>query len=178
MIAGEWREIPGRELAPGNWLFSGVPPGQAAYRVYGEADGYFDPLLPEYQSMSEEGLKAHHGHVLLPVKADAHSYGSTSFRAYGIGFKTPFRLTAIRTKSRIHWGNLEGVVDHFITTPGMIKDAEGSYYINSIEGQWTERSDHWAGLNIEEGANRYYNTVRPGPGWHYVTYEFWLWFYP
>ncbi|GAH64411.1 unnamed protein product, partial [marine sediment metagenome] len=34
------------EIGAGNWLFSQVPPGYAPYRVYGEAEGYFDPELP------------------------------------------------------------------------------------------------------------------------------------
>ncbi|MBA7573950.1 hypothetical protein ES708_15751 [subsurface metagenome] len=63
-IAGEWHEIPGQELATGNWLFSRVPPGQAAYRVYGEADGYFDPEFAQFQSMDERQLKQHHAHLL------------------------------------------------------------------------------------------------------------------
>ncbi|MBA7586597.1 hypothetical protein ES708_28599 [subsurface metagenome] len=177
-IAGEWREIPGQELAIGNWLFSRVPPGQAAYRVYGEADGFFDPEYPEFQSMSEERLKAHHGHVLLPGTARGHLYTTSSFRHVGIGFVTPFRVTAVRTKTRIYWGNLEGIVEHCIMKSDWTKDVEGSYYISSVEGQWTERSDYWTGLNLEEGARRLYTTDRPGPRYHYVIYEYWYWLHP
>lgn len=62
---GDEKSAPGMELATGNWLFPNVPPKCHPYRVWGEAEGYFDPERPEDQSMSEWALKNKHWHVLL-----------------------------------------------------------------------------------------------------------------
>ena len=57
-----WLETEKEELATGSWLFSETPRGQAAYRPYGEAVGYFDPLTPETQELSEDEIRAYHYH--------------------------------------------------------------------------------------------------------------------
>lgn len=62
---GKWKDCAKEELATGSWLFSEVPAGQEAYRVYGEAEGYFDPQLPEHQFMTEHEIRAYHYHHLL-----------------------------------------------------------------------------------------------------------------
>ncbi len=67
----QWWSLPKEELATGSWLFSMVPGGQEAYRVRGNALGYFDPLLPENQWISEEDILLYHYHVLhLPVESE------------------------------------------------------------------------------------------------------------
>ncbi|GAJ03441.1 unnamed protein product, partial [marine sediment metagenome] len=70
--AGGWHEVEGRELNLGNWLFVEVPGKMAAYRVWGEAVGWQDPMLPENQNMSEAQLKATHWHIMEvpPVTMD------------------------------------------------------------------------------------------------------------
>ncbi|GAH84251.1 unnamed protein product, partial [marine sediment metagenome] len=68
---GEWWNIHGEELGFGAWLYSLVPRAMEAYRPYGEAEGYFDPLLPEYQFMTEDEIRAYKYHVLLlPVDSE------------------------------------------------------------------------------------------------------------
>lgn len=62
---GQWHDCTKEELASGNWLFSKVPVGKEAYRVYGESAGYVDPILPEAQDMTAEELRLYHYHVLL-----------------------------------------------------------------------------------------------------------------
>jgi len=62
---GEWLDCDKEEITTGSWLFSQVPTEQESYRVYGEAEGYFDPLLTETQNMSEEDLLTYHYHILL-----------------------------------------------------------------------------------------------------------------
>jgi len=62
---GQWLDCSKEELSPGNWLFSQVPVAKEAYLVYGEAEGYFDPQLPQHQYMSEEYLLAYHYHCLM-----------------------------------------------------------------------------------------------------------------
>ncbi|MBA7536149.1 hypothetical protein ES705_28411 [subsurface metagenome] len=65
---GEWLDVGKEELATGSWLFSRTPRAQEAYRVYGEAEGYFDPELPWHQFMTEDEIRAYHYHKLhLPV---------------------------------------------------------------------------------------------------------------
>ncbi len=59
-----WHEVEGRELNMGNWLFVEVPGKMTAYRVWGEAVGWQDPMLPENQNMSEAQLKAKHWHKM------------------------------------------------------------------------------------------------------------------
>lgn len=67
----EWWSLAKEEIATGNWLFSLVPPAQEAYWPYGVAEGYFDPMLPEYQFMSEDEILPYHYHVLLlPVASE------------------------------------------------------------------------------------------------------------
>jgi len=67
----EWLDVEKEELATGSWLFSETPRGQAAYRPYGEAEGYFDPQLPEHQFMTEDEILPYHYHVLhLPVDSE------------------------------------------------------------------------------------------------------------
>lgn len=63
--AGQWVVKPGKELILGNWLFERVPADAEPYRVWGEADGYYDPELPETMSMTEDYLRKDHYHVLL-----------------------------------------------------------------------------------------------------------------
>ena len=66
-----WKDIGKEELAYGSWLFSETPRGQAAYRPYGEAAGYFDPELPEYQNMTEAEILPYRYHKLvLPVSTE------------------------------------------------------------------------------------------------------------
>ncbi|GAJ18193.1 unnamed protein product, partial [marine sediment metagenome] len=48
-VAEEWVFCEKDEIVTGNWLFSTVPTEKAAYRPYGEAEGYIDPELPELQ---------------------------------------------------------------------------------------------------------------------------------
>lgn len=60
----EWHDVFGQELAPGNWLFKSVPPEKEAYRPYGEAPGYYDQQLPQYQNMTEDKIRAYHYHKL------------------------------------------------------------------------------------------------------------------
>jgi hypothetical protein len=62
---GDEKEAPGTEVSMGNWLFPNVPAGCYPYRVEGEAEGYYDPKLPENQVMTEYALKNKHWHVLL-----------------------------------------------------------------------------------------------------------------
>lgn len=65
----QWLDCGKQELDTGNWLFSQVPPAQQAYRPYGEAEGYIDPLLPAHQYMNGAQIKAYHYHTLLPREA-------------------------------------------------------------------------------------------------------------
>jgi len=67
LIIDTWYNIPGDDIATGNWLFSQVPPAQAAYKPFGVALGYVDPLLPEYQHMSPIEIQAYKYHILLPM---------------------------------------------------------------------------------------------------------------
>ncbi|GAH48863.1 unnamed protein product, partial [marine sediment metagenome] len=70
-VSGQWSWIEKDEIWTGHWLFSRVPPGYAPYRPYGEADGYYDPMLPETQAMTEDEIKAYHYHkmtVAVPVQ--------------------------------------------------------------------------------------------------------------
>jgi len=62
--AGGWHEVEGRELNLGNWLFVEVPGKMTAYRVWGGAVGWQDPMLPENQNMSEAQLKLKHWHKM------------------------------------------------------------------------------------------------------------------
>ncbi len=67
----EWLDVEKEELATGSWLFSETPRGREAYRPYGEAEGYFDPELPELQFMTEDEILPYHYHVLhLPVDSE------------------------------------------------------------------------------------------------------------
>lgn len=81
-VAGEWFDLPKSQICEGNWLFSNVPPGYAPYRVYGEAEDYFDPELPETQAMSEDDIKPYHYHKLYspisfnPFSQEVHYYRS------------------------------------------------------------------------------------------------------
>lgn len=59
---------PGKELCKGNWLFERVPAYAEPYKVWGEADGYYDPELPENMVMTEDYLRHKHYHVLYPLK--------------------------------------------------------------------------------------------------------------
>jgi len=61
---GDWLNASKEELATGSWLFSQVPRGKEAYRVYGESGGYYDPQLPEHQNMTEAAIRAYHYHCL------------------------------------------------------------------------------------------------------------------
>lgn len=80
--SGIWWEVTGRELLTGNWLFVETPPGKEAYRVWGEAVGYQDPMKPENQFMSEKELKAKHWHIMeIPpmVEEYTHPFFSDGF---------------------------------------------------------------------------------------------------
>ena len=70
---GEWLDCEKEELATGSWLFSQVPRGMSSYRVYGEAEGYIDPQLPEHQYMTEDEIRAYHYHQLY-ITAPFRSY--------------------------------------------------------------------------------------------------------
>lgn len=110
-IAGEWHEIPGQELAIGNWLFTAVPPGQAAYRVYGEADGFFDPELARYQWMSEKRLKQHHAHILYQ-KGTSYLYSfSSGAQSYGRIQTAKISFTGIHIWAKILFYNYSGRFD-------------------------------------------------------------------
>lgn len=65
LIDGEWHQAPKIQIALGNWLFPLVPPGQQSYRVYGQAEYFLDPHLPQHQYMTEAALRAHHYHQLI-----------------------------------------------------------------------------------------------------------------
>lgn len=62
---GLWVECSKEQLGMGNWLFSQVPVGKEAYRIYGEALGFYDPLLPHLQYMPAETMLKLRYHVLL-----------------------------------------------------------------------------------------------------------------
>ncbi|MBA7563522.1 hypothetical protein ES708_05181 [subsurface metagenome] len=81
MVSGEWFDLPKAEIGKGSWLFSKVPPGYAPYRVYGEAIGFFDPLLDEHQAMTEDDIKPYHYHHLhIPVDFEyIHPNGDTGW---------------------------------------------------------------------------------------------------
>jgi len=88
----EWLEVGKEELATGSWLFSETPRGQAAYRPYGEAVGYFDPLTPETQELSEDEIRAYHYHKLL-LTVD-----SEILEPVGVG-----DITQLLASDTIHW---------------------------------------------------------------------------
>lgn len=70
-VSGEWFHLPKDEIYTGNWLFSLVPRDYPPYRVYGEALGYFDPMLPEHQNIAVDDLLPYHYHkLLLPVDTE------------------------------------------------------------------------------------------------------------
>ncbi len=91
-VSGEWFHLPKDEIAGGNWLFSQVPPGYAPYRVYGEAEGYFDPELPEHQAMSEDEIRAYRYHKLLLLVESEIIYPN------GEG-----DLSELKTTNELHW---------------------------------------------------------------------------
>lgn len=72
----EWVEIDREELYTGSWLFTETPRGQQAYRPYGMAEGYFDPMLPELQAMIDTDLPDYHYHILLLPVAEETLYPS------------------------------------------------------------------------------------------------------
>jgi len=119
---GVWLDCGKEELATGSWLFSQVPPGQEAYRVYGEAEGYTDLQLPEHQFMTEDYLRAYHYHRLIHTAgfysySFAASYWSHSSRRQAF---VPCQMIHIRTEltSYAFNGNLiVGFSDHPGTQP-------------------------------------------------------------
>lgn len=62
-----WTDCGKEEIYPGNWLFSHVPRAKEPYQVYGEAAGYYDPELPETQTMSEQDILTYHYHKLCLI---------------------------------------------------------------------------------------------------------------
>jgi hypothetical protein len=107
---GEWLDCEKERLAPANWLFPDIPPGQEAYQVYGEAAGYFDPRLPEFLAMTEEELKAHHYHqLILPAYQYYHSFqcGMGQFNWY---FMFPETATTMFLKSKLRTYDYVGEV--------------------------------------------------------------------
>jgi len=62
-----WYVVPKDELVTANWLFSGIPRGKSAYRVYGEAENYEDPDAPDGKVLTESQLLKYHYHKLTTL---------------------------------------------------------------------------------------------------------------
>ncbi len=118
---GEWWGIYGEEISPGSWLHCLVPRGMAAYRPYGEAEGYFDPQLPQHQFMTEDEIRAYHYHeLLLPVDSE-------EIYPNGKG-----DLTELLTSGEPHWQMVREIDTTFIPPNGggSFGKFEGNYVYN------------------------------------------------
>jgi len=120
-VSGEWFHLPKDEIYTGNWLFSLVPRDYPPYRLYGEALGYFDPMLPEHQDMPVDDLRAYHYHkLLLPVS------GETIY-PNGDG-----DLTELLASDTVHWQMVRHLDTNFIPPNGggSFGRFEGNYVYN------------------------------------------------
>ncbi|MBA7538936.1 hypothetical protein ES705_31214 [subsurface metagenome] len=173
-----WYAVKKDEIATGCWLFSQVPKHKESYRLYGEALGYFDPISPEHQYMTETQLKACHYHVLIPDTPDFFGYDVSTFRRMGVGFNVPFDTTAILAKTEIHWGELAGTVATYIMDFYWVHYADESYYFHSAECQWSQHTTLWTGLQLPAHSGYLYIIDMPRPGDHLVKLRLNLWFFP
>jgi len=127
-VTDEWFYLPKDEIYPGNFLFSLVPPGYAPYRVYGEALGYFDPMLPEHQAMTEQDILPYHYHkLLLPVDYEyIYPNGGGS-------------LTELKTSGEPHWQMVLHEDTVFVPSPE--GGAFGSFEGNYVWNKWWPQED-------------------------------------
>ncbi|MBA7610688.1 hypothetical protein ES703_17900 [subsurface metagenome] len=125
---GEWWNIYGDEIWTGNWLYSLVPRAMDAYRPYGEAEGYFDPMLPEHQAMTEDEIRAYHYHkLLLPVNYEyIYPNGDGS-------------ITELLTTGEPHWQMV--LVEDTIFIPPDGGGGFGRFEGNYVWNKWWPQED-------------------------------------
>jgi len=84
---GSWYVVPKDELVTANWLFTGIPRGKAAYRVYGEAENFEDPDAPDGKVLTESQLLNYHYHKLTSLLETycyvRHPPTTTGYQHYG-----------------------------------------------------------------------------------------------
>ena len=148
-VSGEWFDLPKDEIWTGNWLFSKVPPGYAPYRVYGEADGYFDPLLPEHQAMSEDYLLAYHYHKLLLTQESETLYPN------GDGSITDL-ITSLPDAP--HWWMVLNEDTEWHAPPPGWGYWTGNYVLKNWY-PWGERADLYTFTNPQYAAQHIYHLI-------------------
>jgi len=118
---GQWSACKKEEITLGNWLFSEVPVGKQAYRVYGEAPGYQDPMLPETQNMSESQIRAYHYHRLT-APTDPFGYNFvTEWTHNQRGFVAHQPIISVVIHSYLRMGDCEGTLKIGIAQPWVIQ---------------------------------------------------------
>jgi len=110
---GSWYVVPKDELVTANWLFTGIPRGKSAYRVYGEAENFEDPDAPDGKVLSEAELLVYHHHKLTSL-LETFCYVRVPYPTVGTrrgGFKqaqlfkptVPFVLRRLEITLRRHY---------------------------------------------------------------------------
>ena len=169
----EWRVCKKDEISTGSWLFSSVPREQEAYRPYGEAEGWFDPQLPQHQNMTEDEIRAYKYHVLYSEAVSywiSHSSNTQNYQHLCVAGKN---FSTIRVWSR-HWlYDYEGRLDVAIWKyyyPYLPENelARRSFYISAGAPDPKYFDLFLSGFNLSEGslyAIRFLRLDPPYPYW-------------
>jgi len=157
---GNWKNCKKEELAKGSWLFTEVPTKQEAYQIEGEADGFFDPMLAEHQSMTEQAIRAYRYHHLLIA---VPGYGYSFMAAW---WQLPHLFTAHVSAGTIHISSTLTTYDFTGDLIVGIKD----YPEPEPPFQWIQKHTHaviagspnprhyydtFGGLGLQEGKQYY-----------------------
>lgn len=129
---GSWIDTQAEQLATASWLFSRVPRDQEAYRVYGEAPGFFDPLLPEAQHMSAEALLGYHYHHLHSGGIRHHWDVGTQLWGARHGFNSPITTNTIHVL-------IEAITQEY---DGNMRVGFQSYETPFLEDTWLTYRDY------------------------------------
>lgn len=166
---GQWKNCTKEELAKGSWLFSDVPTKQEAYQVEGEADGFFDPMLPEHQSMTEQAIRAYRYHHLY-ISEDGRGYSFSSR-----WWQLPYLFTAERNAAAIHihselttydfTGSLTvGMKDYPEPEPPWEWLQKHTHAISAADPDPKHIYDTFIGIGLQEGKQYYIWHELPGHG--------------
>ncbi|GAH51176.1 unnamed protein product, partial [marine sediment metagenome] len=178
---GEWHDCKKEELATGSWLFSGVPPNQEAYRVYGESPGFLDPELPEHQNMTEDELRIYHYHRLIilgePRQINFYAgvwYANCRFQclapAYGIHVRSELNTKDFTGDLRI------GIKRYTYPVPEVWLAPYHTHSVNAADPDPKHYYDTFTGLSLKWGMS-YFITLQLING-HYIGWNgklyYWL----
>ena len=175
----KWRDCSKEQLATGSWLFSKVPPKQEAYRVYGEADGFFDPQLPEHQFMTEQQILPYHYHKLLVSVPPRTISFYSSYWAFSAAITSHVSATTIHIHSELNIPNAIGdltigLQNYVGPIPPEDWIAKRTYPLSPADPDPKHFYTTFTGLNLIEGTKYRISEQIPGrgyePWWGYIYY--------